>query len=146
MRMWAGSLAQLSGLRIRHCHKLQCRSQIRLQIWFNPSLGTSIGHRCGYGPKMKKQKNKAKSRLNDGLKLYLIQLVCLIDVSNIFEVYNFLYFLWFWHQSAMTLLVCLSSTLVKQTHILTEKNTKKTNICKPLLYWIRIRWVTPNET
>ena len=31
MRMWAQSLALLSGLRIQYCHELQCRSQMSLR-------------------------------------------------------------------------------------------------------------------
>ena len=31
MRMQVRSRASFSGLRIRHCHKLQCRSQIQLR-------------------------------------------------------------------------------------------------------------------
>ena len=30
MRLWVRSLAWISGLRIRHCHELQCRSQTQL--------------------------------------------------------------------------------------------------------------------
>ena len=30
MRLWVQFLASLSGLRIRHCHELWCRSQTRL--------------------------------------------------------------------------------------------------------------------
>ena len=60
MRMWAPSLASLSGLRIQCCHELWYRSQIRLGSGVSvavvqagscssdstPSLGTSICHRC----------------------------------------------------------------------------------------------------
>ena len=67
MRMWVWSLASPSGLRIQHCHKLQCISQIWLVSCFavaeleagscsphlTPSLGTSIYYRCG--PKKTKE-------------------------------------------------------------------------------------------
>ena len=68
MRTWVSSLASLSGLRIRWCHKLQRR----LQMWFGScvtmaqassctsnlilSLGTSTCRRCS--PKKKKEKPK----------------------------------------------------------------------------------------
>ena len=45
MRMRVQSLALLSGLRIQHCHG--CGVGQQLQLRFNPSLGTSICHRCG---------------------------------------------------------------------------------------------------
>ena len=34
VRMWVGSLASLSGLRIRRCHKLWCR----LQMWLRSGV------------------------------------------------------------------------------------------------------------
>ena len=60
MRTQVQSLALLIGLRTQHCHKLWCSSQIRLRSGVpvavvqasscgsneNPSLGTSICHRC----------------------------------------------------------------------------------------------------
>ena len=72
MRMWVGSLALLSGLRTRHCHKLWYRLQVQLGSRVavavvyasscssnsTPSLGTSICR--GYGPEMKKKKKKEK--------------------------------------------------------------------------------------
>ena len=72
MRVWVRSLASLSGLRIRHCLELWCRSQTRLgsgiavavaQAGSNssdsiPSLGTSICHGCG--PKRAKDKKISK--------------------------------------------------------------------------------------
>ena len=59
--MWVPSLASLSGLRIRRCHELQCRSQTQLRSHIavavvqassyssdsTPSLGTSICLGCG---------------------------------------------------------------------------------------------------
>ena len=68
MSMWVWSLASLSGLSIRPCHGLQCRSQRRLGSSVSvavvlacrcssnstPSLGTSICHR--WGPKKQKKK------------------------------------------------------------------------------------------
>ena len=66
MRMWDRSLASLNGLRIWHCHELECRSQTPLDSRVavtqagsyssdsTPSLGTSI--RCRCGPKKKKKK------------------------------------------------------------------------------------------
>ena len=41
MRMWVGSLASLSGLRIQHCCELWCRAQTR--------LGSSVAVHCGVG-------------------------------------------------------------------------------------------------
>ena len=68
MRMQVRSLASLSGLRIRHCRELWCRSQRRLRSHvavavvqagscssnLSPSLGTSICHE--YGPKKTKKR------------------------------------------------------------------------------------------
>ena len=56
MRTQVWSLASLSGLRIWRCYELWCRCcgcgvGHQLQLWFDPSLGTSICH--GYGPKKK---------------------------------------------------------------------------------------------
>ena len=70
MKIQVQSLASLSGLRIQHGHKLQCRSQMQLgsgiavavvqagsySSSLTPSLGTSIC--CGCVPK--KTKNKTK--------------------------------------------------------------------------------------
>jgi len=49
MRMWVWSLALLSGLRIRHCHELQCRSQMQLGslllllwLWYRPAAAALI--------------------------------------------------------------------------------------------------------
>ena len=76
MRIHVQSLALFSGLRIWHCHKMQCSSQ----MWFGsgvalavvqasscssnsiPSLGNSICHRCG--PKTKKKYKLPVIRLN----------------------------------------------------------------------------------
>ena len=71
MRMQVRLLASLSGLRIRCCHELWHRLQMRLGSRVSvavvqvpcyssdliPSLRTSIYHRCG-PKKTKKQKNK----------------------------------------------------------------------------------------
>ena len=68
MRMQVLLLASLSGLRIRRCHELWCRSQMQLGsgvavavAWaggyssdWTPSLETSICHECG--PKKTKKK------------------------------------------------------------------------------------------
>ena len=75
MRLRVRSLDSLSGLRIRHCQELWCRS--KMQLWSSvavavveagsygsdstPSLGTSICHRCG--PKEQKKKKKKKKNL-----------------------------------------------------------------------------------
>ena len=70
MRMQVWSLASLSRLRIQHCLELWCKSQrwlgCRVSVAvvqassyssdLNPSLGTSIRHRCG--PEMEKNKWK----------------------------------------------------------------------------------------
>ena len=67
MRMWVQSLASLSALRILHCHKLECRSQIWLRSGvtvavmqasscnsdLTSSPGTSICCRCGCKKKKK---------------------------------------------------------------------------------------------
>jgi len=73
-----GSIPGLAqGLRIRHCHELQCRSQMRLtstvvvavvqasscSFYLTPSLGTSICHGCG-------PKKKLISPLRDPLLVY----------------------------------------------------------------------------
>ena len=48
MRMWVWSLAMLSGLRIQSCHKLWCRSQMRLRsallwLWYRWAAAAPIG-------------------------------------------------------------------------------------------------------
>ena len=69
MRTWVRSMVSFSGLRILHCHELQCRLQKRLRSYVavavvqggsyssdsTPSLGTSI---CSYvcGPKKTKKR------------------------------------------------------------------------------------------
>ena len=67
---------QLSGLRIRHCHELWCRSQKWLRSGvavavtvacscrsnWTLSLGTSVCHRCS--PKKQKKKKKKKKKKN----------------------------------------------------------------------------------
>ena len=72
MRTQVRWLTSLSGLRIRRCLKLWCRSQmqlrtsiavavvagLQLQFCFDPSLGISIGHRRG--PKKEKRKKERK--------------------------------------------------------------------------------------
>ena len=77
MRIQVQSLPSLSGLWIRCCCKLWCRSQTQLRSGvamavvqassyssnWTPSLGTSIS--CKYGPKRtKKQTNKQKNTCN----------------------------------------------------------------------------------
>ena len=81
-KMWVWSLASLSGLRIRHCCELWCRSQTQLRpgvavavVWacgYNsdstPSLGTSTCCKCGPKIDQKKQqlqnqKKKKKSKI-----------------------------------------------------------------------------------
>ena len=75
MRLQVRSLALLSGLKIRCCHELWCRSQTRLGSWvavalaqtdnyssdLTPSLGTSICHVCG--PRKDRGKTLAKFSL-----------------------------------------------------------------------------------
>ena len=77
MRLRVRFLALLSGLRIRCCGELWCRSQIRLGsgtavavVWAGscssdqtPSLGTATCHRCG--PKKTKKKEKKKKKFCD---------------------------------------------------------------------------------
>ena len=68
IRMWFGSLASLSRLRIRHCHELWGRSQLWLRSHVAASV-TQAGSRssdltstsicCGYSPK-KQEKNKLR--------------------------------------------------------------------------------------
>ena len=89
MRTWVRSLVSLSGLGIRRCRELWCRSQTsldpcccdcgvgrRLQLRLDPSLGTSICPRCG--PKKTKEKRLGKQlwrteRSNTWLLLRLIE-------------------------------------------------------------------------
>ena len=63
LRTWVQSLTSFSGLRIQHCHELQCRSQPRILHccgcgvdWPHPSLGTSIC--CGCSPTQTKKDKK----------------------------------------------------------------------------------------
>ena len=72
------SLASLSGLRIRHCCELWCKSQAWLWLWCRsaavadsfPSLGTSICCRCS----PKKAKKKKKKKIHSQAKIYKIYL------------------------------------------------------------------------
>ena len=75
MRLWVGSLALLSGLKIRRYHELWCRLQTRPGSGISiamvqadscnsdstPSLGTYICYR--YGPKKQKKKKEKEKRL-----------------------------------------------------------------------------------
>ena len=75
--MQVRSLASLSGLRIRRCRELGCRSQIQLGSYIavavveaggysfdlTPSLGTAICCRCG--PKKTRQKKKISPSFPD---------------------------------------------------------------------------------
>ena len=61
MSMWVQSLASLSGLRIQHCCKLQCRSQMQLGSGVAvalviPSLALKIPYAAGVPLKRKKGK------------------------------------------------------------------------------------------
>ena len=75
MRMWVWHLASLSGLRIHHCCRLQCRLQMPpgscvavvqagsfSSDWIT-SLRTFIYHRCS--PKETQTKNKKIKKIND---------------------------------------------------------------------------------
>ena len=83
MRLQVRSLASFSGLRIKHCHELWCRSQMQLGsgvavavVWpsscssdLTPSLVTSICRGCG--PKKKKKKNVALNARLSSISLLL---------------------------------------------------------------------------
>ena len=74
LRLWDGSLASLSELRIRCCHELWCRLQMRLGsgiavalAWSGscgfdstPCLGTSTCNE--YSPEKQKKKKKKKKK------------------------------------------------------------------------------------
>ena len=83
-------------------------------------------------------KNEAKSRLNDGLKKCLIQLVYLIDVPNIFQkeaslILRFMIFIIFMILRSIDNDIDLSFIHSwSDTHH--RKNIRKTNMCKHLLY------------
>ena len=78
MRLQVRPLAPLSGLRIRRCRELWCRSKTRFESGIavavakagscssdsSPSLGTSICHRCG--PKKQKRKKKKRTLRHKG--------------------------------------------------------------------------------
>ena len=98
------SLNSLSGLRIRHCSELWCRSQTRLRshiavavAWAGgyscdstPILGTSICHGCG--PKETKTKNTMSEDYifpqNNSYSLYLslIFMPCQFNASELLNV------------------------------------------------------------
>ena len=77
MRIWVCSLASLSGSRIQHCPKLQCRSLTQLRscvavavVWaggyssdLTPSLRTSICHLCSPKKEGRRKEGKGKGRL-----------------------------------------------------------------------------------
>ena len=56
-RVGVQSLASISRLRIRRCHKLQHRSRMQLRSGIAVAV-TSICHRCGREKKKKKKKKK----------------------------------------------------------------------------------------
>ena len=71
MRMRVRSLASISGLRIRHCHELHCRSkallrpgyQALLWLWHRPAAAAQIrplawGPPCAAGTALKRKKEK----------------------------------------------------------------------------------------
>ena len=100
MRTQVQSLASLSGLRIQHCHELWCRSEIRLGSLIavavtqaggyssdlNPSLGTSICHRCG-PKKVKRQKRKEKKeRMKLIADFHFLKLIVLLPVVATYQL------------------------------------------------------------
>ena len=84
MRMQVRSLASLSGLRIRRCHELWCKSHDAARIWCccgcgvaaghssdrTPSLGTSMC--CWCGPKKTKKKKAKRKVTGDSLLVYIL--------------------------------------------------------------------------
>ena len=76
MRMWFQSLALFSGLRIRRCYELLCRSLMGLESGvavaeagnyssnLTPSLGTSICLECSPKKKRKKPMKKMNPEIN----------------------------------------------------------------------------------
>ena len=80
MRMWVGSLASLTGLRIRCCRELWCRSQMQLRSciavavaqagscssYLTPHLGTRVCRGCD--PK-KKCPGKTTKRIDFSVRL-----------------------------------------------------------------------------
>ena len=80
MRLWVWSLALLSGLRIRHCRELWCRTQMWLRSGVavavalagscssdsTSSLGTSICHTCSY-----KKKTNPRGTCRSGQSCFL---------------------------------------------------------------------------
>ena len=90
MRTRVRALASLSGLRIRHCRELRCRSLTQLGsrvavavAWAGsrssnstPSLGTFICHTCSLKKaKKKKNKNKNKNWFNYSIN---VEVFCLL--------------------------------------------------------------------
>ena len=77
MRMWVQSLALLSGLRIRRCHKLQRRSQMQLGpallwLWCRPAAAVLMQppawdppHATGTALKRKEKKIHKSERRRD---------------------------------------------------------------------------------
>ena len=64
MRLWVQSLALLSGLRMRHCCELWCRSAATAPIGplaWEPSHATGVALEKVKRPKNKKQKTKQKT-------------------------------------------------------------------------------------
>ena len=102
MRLQVRSRPLLSGLRIRHCHELWCRSQTQLGSSFavavayssdwTPSLGTSICHECD--PKKTKDK-KGKKETNALIQLLLLSAHCVkklvltvMGMANMYRIWH----------------------------------------------------------
>ena len=63
MRMQIQSLASFSGLRIRHCHELQCRSQT--QLWCG--IAWELPYAAGAALKRPKRKKKKLEKVEEWL-------------------------------------------------------------------------------
>ena len=104
MVMWVQSLALLSGLRIRRCCELWCRSQMQLgssrvavavvqasscSFDLTPSLGTSIYSRCS--PKRPKKNIYVCLGYYAVQKKFLIFKICLYIYTNFIYTYTYIH-------------------------------------------------------
>ena len=92
-------LASLSGLRLWHCHKLQCRSQMWIPSgvavavgqtgsWgsdLTPSLGTSICCRCGHKKEERRKEKKSRNQISELFLFYLMLPVALAGCHLVFS-------------------------------------------------------------
>ena len=130
MRMWVQSLVLISGLRIRHCHELWCRSKMQLgsslavavaeagsySSNLTHSLGTSI--HCGCSPKKTK---KTKKNMWKCYKVFCEIYDCVISeiVGYSFQR-KILALLTYFNTKLMVFFQILNMLILRVTHVISD--------------------------